>query len=106
MPPVVGRLFARVCFEESKLNKKLYIRSGLAVFLVFALAHMHHAVAAEPAESTVQKRFLKFDANGNKLQASATNWSCVNDLETNLYWLESIPSSRHSAVERIFRWGG
>lgn|GEM_PF-2412761 len=88
------------------MNKKLYIRSGLAVFLVFALAHMHHAVAAEPAESTVQKRFLKFDANGNKLQASATNWSCVNDLETNLYWLESIPSSRHSAVERIFRWGG
>ena len=88
------------------MNKKLHIRSGLAVFLVFALAHMHHAVVSEPAESTVQKRFLKFEANGNKLQASATNWSCVNDLETNLFWVVSILPSRHSAVERTFRWGG
>ena len=67
---------------------------------------MHHAVAAEPVEATAQKRFVKLDAIGNKLPASASHWSCVNDLETNLFWVVSMPPSTHAAVERTFRWGG
>ena len=88
------------------MNKKSHTRSGLAVFLVFVFAYMHHAVAAEPADSTVEKRFVKLDAIGNKLPASASHWSCVNDLETNLFWVVSMPSFTHAAVERTFRWGG
>ena len=88
------------------MNKKSHTRSGLAVFLVFVFAYMHHAVAAEPADSTVEKRFVKLDAIGNKLPASASHWSCVNDLETNLFWVVSMPPFTHAAVERTFRWGG
>ena len=91
---------------ESKLNKKSHISSGLAVFLVFAFAYMHPAVTEELADSTVEKRFVKYDAKGNKLPASAAHWSCVNDLKTKLFWGVSMPSSTHSAVERTFRWGG
>jgi len=97
---------ASLIFGESKLNRKFFTLVGFVGSLVFFIAPIYSTVAAEHADLTAQKRFVKFDAHGNRLPANATNWSCVNDLETNLFWVVSMPPFTHAAVERTFRWGG
>lgn len=98
------------------MNRKFFSIVGFAVFLFFSSTTMRHAVAFEAADPTVKMRYVKIDAYGNELHTNATDWSCVNDLETDLFWAVSLPSSRHSVVEKKvvekkvvekkFRWGG
>jgi hypothetical protein len=88
------------------LNNKLNISISFAALLLVGVVQTHTAFADDHAEAALPSRYVKIHANGNELPFDAANWSCVQDLETRLFWVASSTANSVSFASRTFRWGG
>jgi len=77
-------------------SRKVVLHSLLILMLGVALAHAQ--------EQSIEKGFVKLDAQGKELPENAEQWSMVRDKETGLVWeMKTTDGSIHD-MERTYSW--